>query len=270
MLGAEGCGKTILLTVLTKKYQTKSDDGYFLEALSADANEFTNHNWHILTEKQEWPPATPPGALRHFHWRLHFNGSSKDIVAGDFAGEVFRAGFGRNDWSSVEAQELKKYISESDELMLLINLKDIINEQDIKRKSETEWALKSCLDFARTNQISHVSIVFTQADRYEAIFAECSDDVRKVLTRYLPQIAGAYPDIDIRRVAAVSGVTVDDGPDGLAIERPSVHETAIKSTGISQLIQWLSETKTSKWYKLIYGVIVALFILLARACWDSP
>jgi len=245
MLGTVGCGKTILLTVLAQKYRSVSEDGYFLEAMNAEANAFTNLNWHILTEQHEWPAATPPGALRSFRWQIHFGTnvekSKLDLVAGDFSGETFQAAFGRNDLSSAEAQELKQYIDQSDALLLLINLKDFINEQDINRKSETEWALKNCLDYAVGQQFRQIAVAFSQIDRYQALFDECNGDDRAVLNKYLPQIAGAHPNVELLRVSAVNGTTITEGADGLAIERPAEN---FGSAGIPELLTWVSKTET--------------------------
>ena len=72
LLGTEGCGKTILLTVLAQKYRSVAEDGTFLETKSAEANAFTNLNWHILNEQHDWPSKTMPGSIRHFSWKLHF------------------------------------------------------------------------------------------------------------------------------------------------------------------------------------------------------
>jgi hypothetical protein len=247
MLGTEGCGKTMLLTVLAQRYRSVSENGYFLEAMNGEANAFTNQNWHILKEQHEWPPATPPGALRDFRWQLHTgfnnNGSKLELVAADFAGEVFRAGFGRDDWSSIEAQQLKQYVSQADALLLLINLKDLIDEQDIHRKSETEWSLKNCLDYGFGQGFRQLAVAFTQTDRYEAIFAECDGEDRTVLHKYLPQIYGAYPNIEVLRVAAVSGTTLDEDAEGLAIERPTEN---FGSVGIPDLLTWISKTQSRK------------------------
>ena len=289
MLGTVGCGKTILLTVLAQKYRSVSEDGYFLEAMNAEANAFTNLNWHTLTEQHEWPAATPPGALRHFRWQLHFgtNGekSKLDLVAGDFSGETFQAAFGRNDLSSVEAQELKQYIDQSDALLLLINLKDFIDEHDISRKSETEWALKNCLDYAVGQRFRQIAVAFSQIDRYQALFDECNGDDRAVLNKYLPQIAGAHPNVELLRVSAVNGTTITEGADGLATERPAEN---FGNAGIPELLTWVSKTETRdkplpapppppivsspkpptpKWAKIVIALVIGLALVIAlKSC----
>lgn len=247
MMGTEACGKTILLAVLAQKYRALGEEGYFLEAMNAEAHAFTNRNWEILANQGEWPPATPPGALRGFIWRLHRRASSVhgepapaseilvDLTMADFAGEVFRKAFGRGDTTSEEAAQLMAFVHQTDGIVCLVNLRDIIDEQDVERKSETEWAIKNLIDHAAKRLHIPVLLAFTQADRYEALLE--GRDAREVVHVYMPQVAGAHPDVPVLFVSAVDRTILAAGDDGLMSEKPAKN---FGSRGISELLAWIS------------------------------
>ena len=86
-----------------------------------------------------------------------------------------------------------------------------------------------------------IAVAFSQIDRYQAIFDECNGDDRAVLNKYLPQIAGAHPNVELLRVSAVNGTTITEGADGLATERPAEN---FGSAGIPELLTWVSKTET--------------------------
>jgi hypothetical protein len=249
-MGTEACGKTILLAVLSHRYRAFTEEGYFLEAMNAEAHAFTNRNWELLASQGEWPPATPPGALHGFVWRLHRRApiptgtgqsateSLIDLTMADFAGEVFRKCFGKGDTSSAEADQLMSFVRQTDGIVCLVNLRDIVDEQDVERKSETEWAIKNLIDHASKGMGIPVLLAFTQADRYEALLE--GRDSRAVLHEYMPQVAGAHPDVQVLFIAAVDRTTLATGDDGLVIEKPGKD---FGSRGVSELLEWISKVR---------------------------
>ena len=47
ILGVQGSGKTVLLTLLGQKYISPSSEDYFLEPLNREANDFIVKNWKL-------------------------------------------------------------------------------------------------------------------------------------------------------------------------------------------------------------------------------
>jgi len=242
MLGGEGVGKSILLTVLAQTYRTRNNADFFLEAKNKDAALFCHLNWHLLTEKHEWPPPTPPGAYKKLLWQLHIAGEPArtfDLICSDFAGETFRRVFGNDDTSSPDAAELTAHIRTADAVLVLINLAFLLDEKDIERRIENDWAIKNCIDKIAAFGGKRYCVVFTQIDRYYNLFEQVNNNCRQLLDKYFPQIAGVYPDIDIIPVAAVNRTDLAPG-DG-----ENVREVPAKgfcSHNLNEIMKWISET----------------------------
>jgi GTPase SAR1 family protein len=243
MLGPSGVGKTTLLAVLSHKYQKESADGIFLEAMNHDASLFTAKNyWERLTDELEFPAGTPPGEFRELCWKLHFNDKAKilasvvDLVCLDIAGETFQRIFTAGT-ASPEGAALAGHIGSASSILLLVNLESLLDENDHVEKAEKAWALKRCLDEGKKGK-KRMCIVFTQIDRYREKLAA---GARAVLRARLPQIAGAYPKIDILAVSAVNKTVLETANDNSVLQRPAEDFT---SEGLDELIEWIGETRT--------------------------
>jgi len=241
MLGSEGAGKSTLLTVLASQYRAIGDSPYFLEATNREADAFTQNNWHLLTKEREFPAATDTKGGKEFCWKLHVRRVPPfiiDLISYDIAGESFRKVFGRDE---VE-KEFVSRVSTADAIVLLVNLADILDEADIVRKQENEWAIKACLDAISKKQGKRFCVVFTKADCYRGLLSEVKGDCRALVKKYLPQIDGAFPNIHAMAVSAVNQTVVSEGANGLFFEKPASN---FASENLEALLRWISETKTT-------------------------
>ncbi len=233
ILGAQGTGKTVLLTVLGQKYISPSPKGYFLEPMNREASDFIFKNWKLMTDARKWPPPTPPGQLSKLQFNLHLGSNVCELNMLDYAGEIFRDVFARNEVAPPYHQELVNYVLTSDYVLLLINLKDVVNKGAGDLIMENFWLPKAALDFVvKKSPGKKVAIVFTQIDRYREYLTECGS-WRKVLEKYLPTVSAAYPGLQVLGVSAVNQVSLDD--EGYT--KPSED---FKQEGLEELLDWVA------------------------------
>lgn len=267
ILGGPGSGKTVFLSVLAQRYTERSEEGYFLEPVNRDAAVFTIRNWNLMNQQHEWPPATPPGVLHKFHWKLHTGKNAVyDFNALDFAGEVYLRTFSQEDFEQDDARELAEYVGNSDLIILLLNLGDVVDQIDPERVFDNTWGPKAAIDFLKKrNPKAQVGIIFTKIDRYRQVLSD-NGSWSNVYKKYFPSMYATYPECKTFGVAAVDKVEVN-------MEHPEFTKPAtnFKSEGLKDLISWITrEEERRKSRKLltkiiiIISIIVAMLILLIR------
>ncbi len=210
ILGAEGAGKTVLLTVLGQKYTTPTKEGIFLEPMNKEASNFIFINWKLMTTEHKWPPPTVPGKLSKLNFNLHYSGTAVELIALDYSGETYRQVLGRGEVEQPYQKELAEHVNSSDIILLLLNLKDVINHDSSERGMENFWLPKATLDYMK-NRFPYklVILVLTQIDRYLEFLKE-NGTWQNVLMKYIPHVAAAYPNLQILPVSAVNNIDVDD------------------------------------------------------------
>ena len=223
IVGTRQSGKTVLMTLLAKRYQNRNGDQAFLKTMTPQTMAFTEKNWHQLTVAQDWPPITPPGELLALHWALECQGSSHDIHLVDFDGESFLHVFGKHNLADPNQRQqlaahplfgpLLAYLDQADVIVLLVNLRDFVNAPaapgGMDLMLQNQWALRGALDYVRPRVGNRIACVFTQTDQYPEL-VDGRGSWEKVMREHLPatQIADLYADIHYLGVAAVSQVEV--------------------------------------------------------------
>ena len=250
IVGVEGSGKTVMLAGLGDLYTYPDEEGYFLSPKNFGTAAYVAEKIERM-RKGEWPAATAGDETQGLDWTLKWNvpeegGRPKSVCEVsflDFAGEVYRMAFGigMGDMSLAErANELKRYVSEADDLIVLINLRDVIAHgvRD-KRVQEAMWITKSILDTALSEdsgyKVPRTAIVLSQADSYADTIKDCGD-AKGVLKKYLPHVANDYGWLDVFAVSAVDRTKLND--DGKVV--PAEDFTA---KGLLPIMQWICEEK---------------------------
>lgn len=245
IVGTEGAGKTVLLTVLTNKLADTKNPTY-LECLNRQANRFKNENWEIL-QNQDWPAGTPEG--RHFDllFRLHSaQGATYLLRALDFSGQNFRKLFAseqinqNRDQLPENLRSLADYLQSARIVIVLINLTDFMDPPDAGTRSDNEWALKYCLDYLKS-QHRRVCIVLSQADRYRATISALGGP-SGVIEKYLPEVYNAHlrdGQVEVVCVAAVADKVTLANPGEPLREVPA---PGFSSEGLDQLVNWIAES----------------------------
>jgi len=240
IVGVEGSGKTVMMAAFGDKYKHPDSSGLFLSPENPTAFSFVEVQMEQM-HQGKWPNATVTDSLKSLNWSLFLKRDGKnqkicDISFLDFAGEIYRLAFGDHSESEKSGLEneiaaLKKHIIESDMLIVLINLSEIINGSvSNARTRETMWLSKGILDFAkRETNISNIAIVFSQADVYNTIISTYGG-VQKTYEHFLPHCANVYPDIPIIPVSAINKTTPDE--NGLAVP-----DQGFESEGLDDLMK---------------------------------
>ncbi|MBE6405936.1 MAG: hypothetical protein E7040_07945 [Lentisphaerae bacterium] len=241
IVGVEGSGKTVLLSAIGDKYENPDVSGVFMSPENARAFGFVKLHMEAMRNGQ-WPAATTTNS--NLDWTLFKKTDSvKEIICQlsllDFAGELYRLCFGEHsedeigNWAE-EMEILKKHIAESDLLIVIVNLSDVINASPSNpRARETMWLTKSVIDYAtRNGNDKDVAIVFSQADIYKSEIEACGGK-EAALQKYLPHVANVYDNLPVFTVSAINK-TVPDENTGIAIPARD-----FKSEGLDELMEWI-------------------------------
>ena len=248
IVGVEGSGKTVMLAGLGDLYTYPDEEGYMLVPKNFSTAAYVAEKIERM-RKGEWPSATAGDEMEGLDWTL------KRCVPGtrsrpetvcevsflDFAGEVYRTAFGIGEGDASlagQAEELKRYVREADDLLVLINLHDVIVHgiRD-RRVQEAMWITKAILDAALAEEngrkAPRAAIVLSQADSYAETINECGGALG-VLQKHLPYVAYDYRWLDVFAVNAVDKTRLDDGGN-------VVPEADFTEKGLLPILTWIRE-----------------------------
>ena len=240
IIGLEGSGKTVLMTVLAKRIATPSDKGYYLEPIGVQTMRRVESAWTTL-QQGEWPPSTPPGEMFNLYWVLHINRNAQNIDADirlvDLAGQDIRQMFNNDDFRNAAPEHLQplvEYISNASTVLLVLNIKDYIAETDNERRIDNQIVLKSALD--QLSKSKKVMIVFTQYDQYDE-YLKLNGGLDAFYQQYIPYIYSTYiatKAIPTTCVSAVNDTEVKINEAGRRVPVPN-----FTSRGLEELQEWL-------------------------------
>lgn len=244
IVGVEGSGKTVLMSVLGDKYSVPDEDGFFLNPLNRKTYEYCIK---IVADMRKgyWPQVTEPGQTVNLQWCLCKANENRvaenlgEVTMMDFAGEIYREAFGGKEVqesSQKDVETLKTYVSQCDNLLLLVNLKDIIDGDKSKdRTIDMLWTSKSIMEYAIKNGVNDIAIAFTQSERYSNIIAECGGGPG-TLKKYHSLIAALNPKVRVFVLSAVKETIVND--KGIEVPAQDFY-----SVGLDELVEWMTEVK---------------------------
>jgi hypothetical protein len=243
VVGTEGSGKTVLLTVLAKWF-SDGKDGILITPQNRATNKFVEEVWNTLTSK-EWPPSTPPGVLVHLHWKVEAPGGfTANLNVNDCAGQDLRYLFAeeglKDSGLSEKIQSLVKSIRDADIVLFVVNLRDFVAEKDPNRLTDNQWFLQYAMDFVKqSGEHKRFCLVFTQADQYPR-YLEQHGSWREVARSRLPQVFGAFlrqGRVEVLGVSAVRDTIVVDDPN---VGARRVPRPGFTSEGIDKVGQWVT------------------------------
>ena len=252
IVGVEGSGKTVMLAGLGDLYTYPDEEGYLLVPKNFSTAAYVAEKIERM-RKGEWPAATADDVMEGLDWTLKRriqDGRLRpeticEVSFLDFAGEVYRTAFGvgaGNASLAEQAEELKRYVREADDLLVLINLRDVIVHgiRD-RRVQEAMWITKAILDAALAEESGRkaprAAIVLSQADSYADTIKDCGG-AQGVLRKHLPYVAYDYEWLDVFAASAVDKTKLDD--DGNAV--PAEDFT---SQGLLPIMTWIRGEKVS-------------------------
>lgn len=244
IVGTEGSGKTVLLTVLAKRFGRVEDGEWFLNPLTGKTARYVEQNWEALCNG-EWPPSTPAGEIVELRWRLRGrSGAAFDLHLQDLAGHDLRRLFAAEEIHRGEhlpdaLKAVVKKVESADIAIFLANLKDFIGEANVDQRTANGWAIKYAMDgFRAVDQPRRYCLVLTQVDQYEEL-TRTHGDWRELVKKYLPYVYEAHikrGNADIIPVAAVRGTQVVLDDNGAPRRVPS---PGFRHSGFNRLMEWL-------------------------------
>jgi len=240
IVGVEGSGKTVMLAGLGELYARPDENGYFLAPKNFQTASYVAGKIARM-RRGEWPMATAEDVLLGLDWTLRRRQGDGErprdvceVSCLDFAGEVYRYAFVRENATPSglidEVASLKEYVRNADDLIVLINLRDIIvrGEHD-SRVQEAMWITNAILSYALNDPYDHrpprAAIVLSQSDSYADTIRACGGP-KGVLAKYLPYVASNYDWLDILAVSAVDRTVVDD--NGNMVPAPDFRPTPLR------------------------------------------
>ena len=247
IVGVEGSGKTVMLAGLGELYSKPDEQGYFLSPKNFTTASYVADKIERM-RRGEWPTATAEDVLQGLDWTLRRKERADarpvdvcEISCLDFAGEVYRAAFGIKAETvdanvADEVEELKAYIRQAQDLIVLVNLRDVIDRGlGDPRVRESVWITKALLEYALSTaggrKEPRAMIVLSQADSYAATIAECGG-AKGVLEKYLRDVANNYGWLDIVAASAVDKTDIDG--DGNVIPAEDFH-----LAGLKPVVEWI-------------------------------
>jgi hypothetical protein len=245
IIGTEVSGKTVLTTVLAKRYSHATAEGLFLDPLDNATLKFVERNYQFLASG-DWPPSSPVGGLSNLRWRLRIGSnpcSECELHLADSAGQDLRRVFGDDQEIQSLPEHLRglaEYCRTADVVIYLINLKDFVGENDPVRRLDNEAVIKSTLDFliGDVSRRRQLCVLFTQADQFEQEREKCGS-WENVAQKYLSYVHGAHlrnGRVTVGAVAAVKDTKVVE-LDGTPRRVPA---PGFRSDGLIELMNWIA------------------------------
>ncbi len=241
IVGVEGSGKTVMLAGLGDLYSRPDANGCFLGPKNFQTATYVADKIARM-RRGEWPMATAEDVMQGLDWTLRQRqGEGQrprdlcEVSCLDFAGEVYRYAFVREEAVPVglmdEVESLKAYVRNADDLIVLINLRDIIvRGQHEPRVQEAMWITNAILSYALDERdgrkAPRAMIVLSQADSYAETIRSCRGP-KGVLAKYLPHVANNYDWLDIMAVSAVDRTVLDE--NGNTVPAPDFQSTPLRA-----------------------------------------
>lgn len=222
-LGHEGSGKTVLMGILSRYFETAGDGKWCLNPKNEAAFSFMENVPAILAAGK-WPAQTTLDSIRLFEWDLEYAGNVyTKLEMVDYPGEAFRALFDQSKVNDIlnghrpDCIILSDLIRAAENIFLIINPRDILQKEKNPNRTKTIWQLCEAVDYLKTlPKKPKLTLVLTQMDRY-CDSVETLNAKQTLLSENTLFVKRGFATLDIIGVSAV-GKTVknrygDDVPN---------------------------------------------------------
>jgi hypothetical protein len=242
LIGTEGSGKTVLTTVLAKRFSIATPDGLFLNPHGIKTMQYIEDVWNEL-QNGRWVPSTPAGQRFELKWSFQYKGKSSPMRLIDTAGQDLRRLYsdeGYKDINNLSEQDKKfvEYVHNSTILLVLVNLGDFIGVSDSRKKTANQAVLKEFLDSVQ-NKRRKIAVIFTQYDQYGPVIAQQYGDLEVFLQKELPYLYGGHilgKNIALFPLAAIDQTEIRTRADG---KTERVPKRGFTSAGLDMLADWI-------------------------------
>lgn len=170
-LGHEGSGKTVLMTMLSRYFETAGDGRWGLDPQTEAAFAFMEQAPAKIAAGR-WPQQTTVDKIITYRWELQYAGECYTTLEMlEYPGEVFRHLFDEAAPNKTRYQEecaiLSSAIHEANSIFLLINLDDLNDTSENRKNVQTIWQLCQAVKYLSSlSTRPQITLVLTQIDRY--------------------------------------------------------------------------------------------------------
>lgn len=247
IVGTEGAGKTVFLSVFAMRYQDANTGHPWMEFKNRETARYVAEVWGTLAS-QEWPPSTPPGDFTKLEWSLHTavktDQKEHNITVLDAPGQDIRAIFDSDpDSLNANQRELQRRLEEADILLVLVNLVEAIRATDTVQQANVEIPIKLMLDSVLARKSARVAILLPQHDQLGPYLDSISvprDDPMQALHACLLTVYGVAfrtgEHLKVFFIASVADTEPFVDEQGKAWRRPRADFT---SEGLKEVMKWL-------------------------------
>ncbi len=239
VVGLEGSGKTVLMTVLAQSLSSIAGR-YYLEPDGPVVVEHIQKTWQTL-QGGDWPPSTPPGQRIKLKWNLQIrenNSTSKvPLQLVDAAGQDLRQIFSKDkplDHFQEHFRSHVNYLRNASIILLVMNIKDYVGNNTADNQAALFGALQSL-----TQNGQKAALVFTQMDQYQGYIEEFGC-LANFLSEKLVYIHNLYlqnsNNYKLFSVSAVKDTEVRQMDDGNFVRVPAPN---FSSEGVKELADWI-------------------------------
>jgi len=280
IIGTQGAGKTVLITMLADSLSKTNSHGLLFDPQNFQTQTYVAKNRYML-ENGEWPSHTPVGSFIDLHWQVKISVRVMgDLRIIDAPGHDLRRIFAEENAATVEAlpselQRLARYCDEADITVFVANLDHYVARPGSTDHIDNEAVLKAAMDFARKRGKQYC-LVLSQADQYNSAVSEFGSPNTEgswieMVRRFLPVTHASHLANGQTRVFPVACVqdteVIPSGESFSPKPRPG-----FTSAGLGNLINWMGDLLNPPpppvlspqpvwWPRAIAGVVGVLFFI---------
>lgn len=238
VIGPEGSGKTVFLTMLSR-YIADRDKDLVFQPLDFETGQYVANTLDLL-ERGKWPKSNPQEDFKTLRWQFgKLDGELHNVTMFDYSGQDMRSVLLTDDVKKLQGQpmELRKKIDESDLLLYLLDMDGLIGSASLGGANENSWLLKTFL--TRPGWVDKRRIlVVTKADLYSGMIDEAGGDLQVMFEHHCPPTCrpslphSGQNEIEIFGLTSVH-VSTELNDDGEPIRKPAV---PLVSEGFGELV----------------------------------
>jgi hypothetical protein len=253
IIGTEAAGKTVFVTVLTRRLNQRPEKGLLLDP-EPKTFKHIETIWHKLNHR-EWPKRTDQGQSVDLRWRviLSLPGGLRtgEMRVIDASGHDIRPIFADDNVLALDAMPpaqrlLVEYCRSADIVVFVADLNHYIEKPDSDKHINEETILKSAMDFLRKHSRKYC-LVLTKWDQYRDYIAQEGGweavSRRHLSSIYRSHLASGIPCFHLACVNKTETI-IDRDATGNDERTRTVPAPGFDSEGLDLFLDWLTESVT--------------------------
>lgn len=242
VIGSEGAGKTVFVTMLSR-FMVSRPKNLVFGPVDFESSNYVAKTMDLL-ERRRWPRSNPEGELTILKWKFGRKGKKlHQISLFDYSGQDMRKALLADDTEKLQGRpkELRKEIDNSAVLVYLLDMGGLVGGASLTDANENAWLL--CAFMTRPAWCKKERLlVVTKADLYAGMISEAGGDLRKMIADHWPAVYN--PDeflsqqekVEVLALTSVHVTTTLDG-EGSPVRVPRF---PLESDGFPELVEQLS------------------------------